>query len=74
MMRWDGKAQAGIHHKKEKTKMAWSPTSDEQRQNREAGPESAAVRWTQEARKTKKKLKSNSERRFTNYGNGLGKH
>jgi len=52
--------------------MAWSPTSDEQRQNCEAGPELAAVWWTQEARKTKKKLKSNSERRFANYGNGLG--
>jgi len=53
--------------------MAWSPTSDEQRQNREAGPELTAVRWTQEARKTKKQLESTSERRFANHGNGLGK-
>jgi len=53
--------------------MTWSPTSDEQRQNREAGPELAAVRWQQETRKTKKKLESNSEGRFANYGNGLGK-
>jgi len=43
--------------------------SDEQRHNRAAGPELAAVGWTQKARKTKQHLESNSERRFANYEN-----
>jgi len=68
----DGNAQAGIQHIKEKTKIAGSPISDEQRQNCEAGHELAADGHRKRGR-SRKKLESNSERRFANYGNGLGK-